>query len=265
MFPSPAQRTFRETLTWRVVAALPFLGMLTWGIFDYSDSHAFDPILWSVIAFFGLIFVFACVWAAKRRISIHQEGISYVSLLGEADLGWVEISETRYSHQPINVGAHFGLLGLLINAIATRNSSGERVIRKLKIIGPRTITITSNIKNMEQAVYAVFDAVNPRIRQQAEQVLNTGGTVAFGNVSLSPQGVIWKSKEPIPYTSITKCRIGGGSLQIKAEGKWLNNISVNAGKVPNIFVLLDMVEARRSSLGQKTMAAMAGSSASQYL
>lgn len=265
MFPSPAQREFRDTIVWRLVAAIPFVALLAWAGYDYSQSHVIDPVLWGFTGFFAVLFAFACVWAAKRRITFHTEGISYTSLFGEADLNWAEITETRYTQQPINVGAHFGLLGFLITAIAAKGSNGQTMTRKLQIIGPRKIIISSNIAKMVQAIQLVFDQVNPRIRQQMEQQLTSTGIVSFGNITLSTAGIIWKSKDPIPYQSLVKCRIDGANLQIKAEGKWLNNISVNAGKVPNVFVLLDMVDARRTSPGQKTSAAMAGSSASQYL
>jgi hypothetical protein len=54
-------------------------------------------------------------------------------------------------------------------------------------------------------------------------------------------------------------------LRVKAEGKWLDNIGVTAKKVPNIFVLLDLIEEKRSTLAGKSAVAMAGSSADQYL
>jgi hypothetical protein len=97
-------------------------------------------------------------------------------------------------------------------------------------------------------------------------VLNSGGTISFGKISLSPAGVVWKSKEPIPYAALVKCKIDGAMLRVKAEGKWLDNIAVSAKKVPNIFILLDLIEEKRSTAVGKTAAlAMAGSSANQYL
>ena len=265
MFPSPAQREFRDTVFNRLAAAVPFFSMLAWAGFDYSESHVIDPGVAGLTAFFAVLFAFACLWAAKRRISFHTEGISYTSLFSEADLNWPEITETRYTQTPINYGGHLGVLGVIITMLIARGSTGTNMVRKLQIIGPRKITISSSIARMQEAIKLVFDQVNPRIHQQMEQQLTSTGSVAFGPVTLSSAGIIWKSKDPIPYQSLVKCRIDGATLQIKAEGKWLNNISINAGKVPNVFVLLDMVEARRSGLGQKTSAAVAGSSASQYL
>lgn len=260
MFPSPAQRTFCENLTWRLLAALPLLVVGGIGALIYFQRQQLDLIFWGFFAFFALLFLYACVWAAKRRLTIHAEGISYQSLTAETDLRWDEITETRYGQQPINMYAHFGLIGLLLSL-----GKGQKVQRSLEVIGPRTIKITPQIRDNPEAIRQVLERVNPRIRQEAERLLNSGGTIPFGNMALSPVGVIWKGKEPIPYSAIVKCRIDGALLRIKAEGKWLDNVAVNAKRVPNIFVLLDLVEQRRSRLGQMTAAAIAGSSSSQYL
>jgi hypothetical protein len=96
-------------------------------------------------------------------------------------------------------------------------------------------------------------------------MLTAGGMVSFGNVALSTQGVIWKDKQPIPYSAIAKSRIDGPNVKIKSEGKWLNDISVNVKKIPNAFVLLDMIEERRQAQGNMAIAASAGLSASRYL
>jgi hypothetical protein len=143
--------------------------------------------------------------------------------------------------------------------------SSSKMIRTLELIGPQKIVLNSNIRDVEEAVRLVLAAVNPRLRKNAEQMLNSGSTVSFGKISLSPGGVVWKSKEPIPYAALVKCKIDGSMLRIKAEGKWLDNIAVTAKKVPNVFILLDLIEEKRSTMAGKTAAAMAGSSANQYL
>jgi hypothetical protein len=261
MFPSPARQTFRYTIAWCIAAALPFLALLAWGAYDFYESRSLDPALWLFIGIFALLFAYAWLWT-KTRVTLHEEGISYKSPFKQTDLRWNEITETRYGQQQINVALHFGLIGWLVAAIA--RSSGK-VIRTLELIGPQKITIGSNIRGVQEVVRLVLAAVNPRLRQDAERLLNSGGTVPFGKISLSPAGVIWKSKEPIPYAAIAKSRIDGAMLRVKAEGKWLDNIAVPVKKVPNVFILLDLIDEKRSTQGQKTVAAMAGSSANQYL
>lgn len=260
MFPSPAQRTFRENLVARILAAVVLIITAAIGAAIYSDQQELDPAFW-VFAFLAVLFVvFICLRSAKRRLTIHQEGISYKSLTSETDLMWEQIAGYRYGQQPINVYAHFGLIGLLLSL-----RKGTNMQQSLEVLGPTNIKITANFRDAQEAMRAVLEHVNPRLREQAERTLSSGGNVSFGGIELSPVGVIWKGKEPIPYSALVKCKIEGAFLRMKAEGKWLDNVAVNVKKVPNVFVLLDLVEQRRMAFGQKTAAAIAGSSASQYL
>ena len=261
MFISPPRNTFRYTFSWVILAAVFFVPILIWQIYDYGQTHEVQPGLAFFTVISGLFLAYAWWWT-RTRVTIHDEGICYKSPFREKDLRWDEITETRYGQQPLNAGVHFGLIGWLIAAMFHSNN---KMIRSLDLIGALKISINSNIRDVEEVVRLVLAAVNPRLRQDAERILNSGGTVSFGKISLSPAGVIWKSKEPIPYNALMKCKIDGSMLRIKAEGKWLDNIAITAKKVPNIFILLDLIEAKRSAMAGKTAPAMAGTSAQQYL
>jgi len=261
MFPSPPRNTFRYTFSWCIVAALVFVPLLVWAAYDFYQTRQVDPVLAFFTVAFGLLFAYAWWWT-KTSVTIHDEGISYKSPFREKDLRWDEITEYRYGQQAINAGVHFGLIGWLVAAMTRSNN---KMIRSFELTGPQKITVNSNIRDVEEVVRQALATVNPRLCQDAQRILNSGGTVSFGKISLSPGGVVWKSKEPIPYAALVKCKIDGSMLRIKAEGKWLDNIAVMAKNVPNIFVLLDLIEEKRSAVPGKTAAAMAGSSANQYL
>src|SRR5258708_967601 len=254
MFISPARNRFPYTAFWCIGVALLFVPLLFWAAYDFYRSRQVDPVLAFFTGAFGLLFAYAWLWT-KTRVTLHEEGISYKSPFGEKDLRWDEITETRFGQQPINAGAHFGLIGWLIAAMARSNN---KMIRSLELIGPHKIVINSNIRDVEEVVRLVLAAVNPRLRQDAERILNSGATVSFGKISLSPAGVVWESKEPIPYAALVKCKIDGSMLRLKAEGKWLDNIAIVAKKVPNLFVLLDLIEEKRSTLAGKTAVPMGG-------
>ena len=260
MFLSPPRSTFRYTVTWCVAAALPFFPLLVWVAYDFYQSRHVDPVLGFFTGVFGLLFAYACLWR-KTIVTVHEEGISYKSPFRQTDLRWNEITETRYGQQPINVAVHFGLIGWLVAAMAGGNS---KMNRSFELVGPQKIAVNSNIRDVEEVVKLCLAEINPRLRKDADRILSSGGTVSFGKISLSPAGVVWKSKEPIPYTAIVKSKIDGSMLRIKAEGKWLDNIAITAKKIPNVFVLLDLIEERRSAMAPKT-AATAGSTANQYL
>jgi hypothetical protein len=238
-----------------------FLPLLIWAAYQFNQTRHVDAALKILTGISGLLFAYAWLWT-KATVTIHDEGISYKSPFSQRDLCWNEITETRYGQRPMNLAVHFGLIGWIIMAMSRGN---KNLIRSLELIGPQKIVINSNIRDLEEVVRLVLAAVNPRLRQEAERMLNSGATVSFGKISLSPSGVIWKSKEPIPYAAIVKCKIDGSMLRVKAEGKWMDNIAVTAKKIPNVFILLDLIEERRSALLGKTAPVMAGSSVHQYL
>ena len=261
MFFSPARNTFRYTLSWCIAVGIVFVPLLVWAAYDFYQSRRADPVLAFFTAMLGLLFAYAWMWT-KTRVTLHEEGISYKSPFKQKELRWDEITETRYGQQPLNLAVHFGLIGWLVAAIGRGN---DKMIRTLEIVGPQKIVLNSNIRDVQELVRLVLAAVNPRLRQDAERILNSGGTVSFGKISLSPAGVVWKSKEPIPYAALLKSKIDGSMLRLKAEGKWLDNIAVTAKKVPNVFILLDLIEERRAAVPGRTAAVAAGSPASQYL
>ena len=178
---------------------------------------------------------------------------------------WEEITETRYSQQEVNAGAHAGLIGMLVMALM--KSRGNEIVRGLTIFSPRgNVKLSSNIGKIEELIRDVLSNVNPRLKIEAERAISSGQEATFGKFALSQLGVRWKGKEPIPYGSLVKCAIAGQNLRLKAEGKWLDNVSVNTKKIPNLFVMLDLIEARRSLSNQSAMtAAVGGASVSKYV
>ena len=265
LFISPAQRIYRDTWTWRIAAALPFLTLLGFAAYDFTTTKQWSEWLWGLTIFFGILFGYTWLWAMKRQITIHTEGISYVSLFNSVDLRWDEITETRYGQQEINTGAHMGLIGVLIMALM--KSRGGEVMRNLAIVAPLgKIKISSNVGKIEELIRDVLSNVNPRLKADAERAVASGQGAVFGQFTLSNLGVSWKGKESIPYGSLVKCAISNQNLRLKAEGKWLDNVAVNTKKVPNLFVMLDIIEARRSLSNQSAMAAtVGGASVSKYI
>ena len=63
----------------------------------------------------------------------------------------------------------------------------------------------------------------------------------FGGIGLSATAVTWKGAS-IPLSEVTKAELVRSNLQIKRQGKWRNAISVRSDKVPDVLVLLEVLE-----------------------
>jgi hypothetical protein len=244
MFPSPPQRTFRDSLTRRIAAGLLFFPVLAWGIYDQADSGEFDRLIWEFIVVAGALFGFVMVQAMGRRISIHQEGISYVSLFRQADLTWEEITSTRYQQQSADIAAHSDLLLLMFYVLAEKAGF---MVPSLWITGRQTIRIGTGIRDGHEAIELVLRKVDSRLRPEADRFLASGASVSFGRISLSPEGVAWRTRAPIPWSEIVACRLEGRRLRIRRQGKFYDSIVVRTKKIPNLFVLMELIECRMSA------------------
>jgi hypothetical protein len=57
-----------------------------------------------------------------------------------------------------------------------------------------------------------------------------------------------------------KPRIDGQKLRIKAQGKWLDLVAVNCDTIPNVFILLDLVDEQLAKAGVSTQDILRASS-----
>lgn len=218
--------------------------MLAWTIWDYSDSHELSPWLSGITLAVLALTVFAFIAIGKIEVRGHDEGLLRVSLFGVQEIPWNEVVEYRYKQVPQNYGAHFGLIGLLVVLLARRGSDGAQMLRSLKVKGRegKPIVISANVSNIEEVIRQVLSNLNPRLLSESRNMVKSGLEAEFGKIKLTQQGLIWKKKDPVPYQSFTKPRIDGQKLRIKVQGKWLDLVAVDLDSVPNVFVLLDLMD-----------------------
>ncbi len=75
---------------------------------------------------------------------------------------------------------------------------------------------------------------------QAINAYNAGNTVPFGPLSISMQGIS-NGKELLPWSQVKDIDVKQGVVTVKKEGKRLNWSSVRVTQVPNVFVLMALI------------------------
>ncbi len=173
-----------------------------------------------------------------------------MAVLGEKTIPWDEITEIRYQHQleAQALGEVFGPIGALIAWRLAKKRDAKKASQTLTVISPNTkLTITSSFENFNEILDIVCSKVNPKIKAAAKQAIAGGANASFGKIQLSSAAVIWKNKEPIPYSRISTARIEGPRFRIKAEGKRLAVVSTSSQKGPNIFVLTELIDEMKST------------------
>jgi len=234
------ERRFGAAYTVRIFLALGVLGLVVglWAAQDDRRTSAHPNLLWVSI---GLVFAVAALWVAlgKTVLIINDSGVRRESILGQQEIAWSQIMETRYRVVPINVYAHLGLIGAVL-AMSSKSGGAQLT---LELIGHdrKKLKVTSNFRNADQAVGIILGRIMPPMVQNTKARLQRGETVQFGGIGLSATAVTWKGAS-IPVSEITKAELVRSNLQIKRQGKWRNAISLRSDKVPDVLVFLETLE-----------------------
>jgi hypothetical protein len=234
------ERRFEAAYTARILGTLGALGLIIgiWAEQNKTGTSAPPALVWISI---GLMFAVAALWIVlgKTVLIINDSGVRRESVLGQQEITWSQIAETRYRVVPINVYAHFGLIGALL----AMSSKSSRAQLTLDLIGQdrKKLKITSNFRNAEEAIGIILSRILPPMVQNTKARLQRGETVQFGGIALSATAVGWKGSS-IPVSEITQAGLVRSNLQIKRQGKWLSAISVRSDKVPDVLVFLEVLE-----------------------
>lgn len=235
------ERRFKAAYTARIIVVLVVLGVLAgiWASQDDPRIASHPTLLWISIAL-GLACVGLWIVLGKGALTIGDFGVRRESAFGQQELAWGQIAETRYQVVPINVYAHFGLIGVLIGMLGKKS---RRAHLTLELIGQdhKKLKVTSNYQNADEAIGVILGRILPAMVQNVKARVQRGETVQFGGVGLSATAIAWKGTS-IPVAEITKAELAGSNLQIKRQGKWISAVSVKSSKVPDVLVFLEVLE-----------------------
>jgi hypothetical protein len=234
------ERRFGAAYTARIIVVLVVLGLLAgmWASQEDPRIASHPTLLWISLAL-GFAGVGMWIVLGKSALTISDSGLRRESAFGQQELAWSQVVETRYQVLPINVYAHFGLIGALI-AMSSKKSS--RAHLTLELIGQdQKLKVTSNYQNADEAIGIILGRLLPSMVQNVKVRVQRGETVQFGGLGLSVMAIAWKGTS-IPVTEITKAELVGSNLQIKRQGKWLSAVNVRSSKVPDVLVFLEVLE-----------------------
>ena len=234
------EHRFGAAYTGRILLTLGILGLVVglWAGQNDPRPSSHPGLIWISI---GLVGACVALWIVlgKTVLTINDLGVRCESVLGQQEMAWSQITETRYRVIPINVYGHFGLLGALL----AMSSKSGRAQLSLELVGSdgKKLKVTSTFRDASEAIGMILGRIMPPMVQNLKARLQRGETVQFGEIGLSAAAVTWKNNS-IPISQITKAELVRSNLQIRREGKWLAAITVRSDKVPNVLVFLEVLE-----------------------
>lgn len=235
------EQRFGAAYTVRILVVLGVLGVLAglWAAAQDDPYSASHPVfVWISV---GLVVAGAALWISlsKNVLIINPSGVRRESVLGQQEMAWSQIKETRYRVIPINMYGHFGLVGALL-AMSSKSGRAQLTLQLISQDGKK-LNVNANYRKVDEAIGIILARVNPPMVQNVKTRLQRGETVQFGGLGLSATALTWKGAS-IPVSELTKAELVRSNLQIKRQGKWLSAVSVRSDKVPDVLVFLEVLE-----------------------
>ena len=186
----------------------------------------------------------------KSRVIVRTDGIERWGLRGKIwALRWADMTQLHYRVVKVRMG---GLLGLLLPALSTNvhlavtdpNGKKKRLPYNLKAMEMLAERVT------EEHATAQFAPARSRI--DAGEEVRFGKLIALDREKISARKFFGGMKS-CPLGEIEKVSVEGGALRIRRKGKTLAFARIMAGSIPNVFVLLRLLDGmveKRSKLPQ---------------
>jgi len=228
-----------------LLLVLPGLGLLFAATqLAPADADARPPLI-----FFGVVLAtlgaLGFVQQSKSRVVLRADGVERWGLRGKIwALRWNEMNELYYGVVKVRVG---GLLGLLLPALSTN------VHIKLTDPNGKKRRVPHNLKGMDVLAERITEQQTTARFAEAHTRLDHGEEVRFGKMmaldkeKLSARKLFGGMKS-CPLPEIEKFTVQNGTLRIRQRGKMMNFASVMTMQIPNVFLLLRLLD---SLLGKK--------------
>jgi len=103
------------------------------------------------------------------------------------------------------------------------------------------LVLSDSFSQVEQLAKNIDENIFPLLYGPAADQYNAGQTIAFGPVAISKVGIAI-GKKTYPWTDVKEVSIHRGILKVsRKEGGWFSGASASAATIPNLRVLLTII------------------------
>jgi hypothetical protein len=163
----------------------------------------------------------------KKGAVVYTNGFAYSDHKGVQTWRWEQVQDIT-----ANVVRHY------TNGIYTGTTHNYSLV---KTNGDKLV-LNDALKDIE-ALYTHLqnNTLQQRYQRLADEY-NQGNLVTFGQVTIGKQLGIQIGKKTYPWDQIQQVGINKGVLSVKKkDGKWFSGASATAGSIPNLHVLLSII------------------------
>ncbi len=227
-----------------LIGALLFLGgalaAFAGGLYyAYDRSQRLGPVMfwrslsgpWIAAAFFFVLGVLLA-WSAfsnwKKAALVYQGGLAVRDRKGLHLWRWEEFVSLTAA-----VTKHY------TNGIYTGTTHQYTLVKK----DGEKLVLNDTFAQVEALAGQVQQAVLPLLYKAYAEQYNAGQVCAFGPVRISKAGGIQINKKEYPWDQVAQVTIERGVLSVKKkDGGWFSGANATASTIPNLEVLLLLVD-----------------------
>jgi hypothetical protein len=187
----------------------------------------------ALVIFLGVLAVFVLLIAERltARAYLHDNGISYRSILRHKEIRWVEVERFYYgAHQ---VSAHIVPLGTSYQ-LKLLDQNGQKLS-----LGDRVGRIAQLAEKIAQYTYEP-------LLQRATHNFNRGDELDFGLVRVSHSAGLkvkhWSGFTAIPWADLAAYKLDAGNFYLWRVGQKHTN-GIPTERIPNAWILLGLLSA----------------------
>jgi hypothetical protein len=240
---SPPEEVYSRGFTYRIAALLLAL-LVVAGLF-YFRSRLPREWSWGLGALAALSLILYWKREAGKVVEIHPEGMVVRSGSSARAMQWESVRQVRYRAIVSRGG---GVLGVLFRALLhgfSRRSTGvdERSVSircALLADSQPPLVLTSGWSRAGDAVEKILARVNPRLLQEALDLVRTSGRAEFGPLAIQHDAIL-RGRKSVRFAEVASFGLESGRFFVKKQGAWLNVIQMPVAKIPNAFVLVELL------------------------
>ena len=186
---------------------------------------------WVIGALIAFVIAFIIIGSVYRRRKlgavVFTNGFAYSDRKGVQTWRWDQVQDVT-----ANVTRHYtnGIYTGTTHVYTLVKNSGEKLV------------INDAMKDVEEFYNHLQNNTLQHRYQRMADAYNLGETVTFGSVAISKQGGITLGKKSYKWDEIEEVGINKGVLSIKKkDGGWFSGASATAAAIPNLHVLLSII------------------------
>lgn len=239
---APAAEYRRWLRPWRiatsVVLTLPGFFFLYIGLV-FTPESLLTPLI-VALAFFGCALIWPLIFLVniKHRVYVFAEGLVQAKGSRVDVLRWDQVeSFVQNVTRTTNTFSGIPLSRVTIHVYTVRRVDGTKLVFR------------DSLRHVEGLGNTIARATAQRLLFRAIAAYSSGAPVAFGELTISQQGIS-KGQTLLPWNQFQNYQISNGTVLIRQQGKRLNWSSTPVRNVPNLLVFVALMDYIRRGQGQ---------------